>query len=255
MYGINARTAEYRKHPDGHTVILKGAGPHAPDDPDFLPQHRSAAYYHLAKNFFGLGEHVPMTVAIKHPATGETLSVMKKVPNATHIGEDSDRSTKALNKLAENGQLEKLGLMNAVLGNYDRDNTGNFLFTDEHPHMHLIDHDYTFGDVNDVPAYFHRHLSQKHPGVDMMDSSGWQLNMNSEPFQQHLHPEATRWAMSLSPDKFAQELVKAGVPDYYREKAIDRLVNLQTRIQNNGGKIKHAEWLKFLGEDPLVRPA
>jgi hypothetical protein len=257
LYGINARTAEYRKHPDGHTVILKDGGPHSPDDPDFLPQHRSAAYYSLAKNFFGLGEHVPPTAVIKHPATGDVMSAMKKVPNATHMGEDKERSTKALHKLGESGQLEKLGLMNAILGNYDRDNIGNFLFTEQHPHLHLIDHDYTFGEFNDVPAYFHRYLSLKHPDKNLFDPRRWQwqLDMAAEPFQEHLHPEATRWAMSLDPDKFAQELVKAGVPDYYRQKALDRLVNLQTRIHNNGGKIKHAEWLKFLGEDPLVRPA
>jgi hypothetical protein len=249
--GVNARTAEYRKHPDGHTVIFKG---HDQPEDDFPSQHRSAAYYAVAKNFFGLGEHVPPTAVVRHPATGQMLSAMKKVPNAYHIGENGSAAQKILKKLGDSGQLEKLALMNNILGNFDRNNLGNFLFTDQQPHLHLIDHDFTFTNTPDVPAYFHNYLSMKHPDEPLM-SPTFDPNFGAKGFQDHLHPEATRWAMALNPEKFATELHKAGVPEEYRQQAIDRLVNLQTRIHNNGGKIKHAEWLKFLGEDPLVRPA
>jgi hypothetical protein len=51
---------------------------------------REVLYHNLAHQFFGLGKYVPTTALVKHPHTGDLMSVQEGIPDAKHNDVDWD---------------------------------------------------------------------------------------------------------------------------------------------------------------------
>jgi hypothetical protein len=187
---------------------------------EFTSAHREAAFYRLAKDFFGLGHHVPVTAAFKHPMTGEPHSVSKQVKGGEHH-EGSGEHDGILTHLGETGTLDKLALMDMVLNSNDRHRMNYMLTPSQAPFIHLIDNGLSFAPpgedfVTDVPHYW---LQYNH---DMHGEDEW----HHEP----LHPEAAEWVKKLDPAKLDEHMEKLGVPGAPRKEAVRRLTSVRNRV-------------------------
>lgn len=177
--------------------------------------YREAAFHHLAKNFFKLGQHVPVTAAFHHPVTGEAYSAMKLVPGAEHYEPNSAEHNATLATLRHTGQLDKMALMDMILDHGDR-HFGNFVLTPgEAPYLHLIDNGLSMSGHGDVPEF---------PGYwrTKDDPTDWA--------EQSLHPEAVAWAQKLNPEKLGRMMERLGVPEQQRGESVRRLQALKDRI-------------------------
>jgi len=227
--GINRKWSAWRHSPVGIPVYHKAADPE--------DSHHEVAYHNIARDFFGLGHYVPYTAAFKHPHTGEVQSVQQAVPGATHIRAEVQRhgidgtvwgfgpphAAATLQRLGDAGELDKLAVMNHVLGNDDR-HPGNYVFSRQGPGLHLIDHGLAFEDGRfpQPPDYLDQYVHLTNSGQPGMETA-------------EAHPEAVKWALSLDPDQLAAHLQRNGVKDYESAAALDRLVRLQGRLRDLQG--------------------
>ena len=160
-----ANSVHFTSHPTHGDVLFKKT-----DNPEVVDgAHKEVAYHNLARDVFGLGHYVPLTAAGSHPVHGDFV-VQKKVK-----GESFDASNPmhraAIKQLGDSGELDKLHIMNHIMGNGDR-HSGNFLMTpgEKHP-IQLIDHDQAFDSTNlnskYPPGYSERYneVSKQRPGV------------------------------------------------------------------------------------------
>jgi hypothetical protein len=176
--------------------------------------HREVLYHLLAKNFFGLGEHVPVTAAFKHPTTGHDHSVMEKVPFAEHFnpkassGANKDRLLRA----GDSGQLDKLAIMDSVLMSTDR-NRLNYLVSPKEPGIHLIDNALMF---NPKEQYIPQYLLDYH--AIRGDSVG----------DAPMHPHAQQWLIGLDPFVLERQMQKAKVHPALIQESVKRLLSLQS---------------------------
>ena len=214
MKGISAQhhRTGWRKSKAGHISYTKPSAPMEdmmglpPELKEYSSAHREAAFHNLARDFFGLGQHVPTTATFHDPIEGEPYSSQKMVQGAEHM---EDKHKPMLNMLNHTGQLDKLMLMDMILGNGDR-HRGNFVLTpNKAPYLHLIDNG----------------LAGVHPSApyqpDYLDKKG---------FAQPLHPEAAKWASKLNPQELHDMMGKMGIPDSWKSEAKRRLEALQKRI-------------------------
>lgn len=199
---------------------VSGLGRDALDkkDPTYIPTaKRSVIFHNLANTFFGLGKHVPTTAIFNHPSDGHEHSVMAIVPNAKHIKSHSpgDSSVRNLVQAGDNGDLDKLAIMDSVMGSSDR-NRFNYMLTDKNPNIHLIDNDLIFDHENDVglPSYLTDYHHVKGKNVDQLE----------------LHPEAAKWLVNLDPFQLKQQLDRSKVDPKYSEGSIKKLLAMQTSL-------------------------
>lgn len=178
--------------------------------------YREAAFHHLAKNFFKLGQHVPVTAAFHHPVDGKPYSAMKLVPGAEHYERYSAEHNASLATLDHTGQLDKMALMDMILDHGDR-HFGNFVLTPgQAPYLHLIDNGLSMSGQDEVPE-FPGYWKARHDG-----SENWQ--------EEPLHPEAVAWAQKLNPEKLGRMMEQLGVPAKQRSESVRRLQALKDRI-------------------------
>lgn len=211
----------WRKSRSGHTSYVKPAfGMNSiirPSELDgFSTAHREAAFHGLAKNFFGLGEHVPLTTAFNHPLSGEPYSAQKMVEDGEHHDRANMSHWSTLSSLRNTGQLDKLAMMDMILGSGDR-HDGNFMLTPKKaPYVHLIDNGLSLpnhpSDVPGTPGYWNKAAPAK----------GWA--------EEPLHPEAVAWAQKLNPTKLNALMESMGIPKRSREESVRRLNALRARI-------------------------
>jgi hypothetical protein len=227
----------WRRSHAGHLSYVKPA--FAMDDrirPDELEgystAHREAAFHMLAKHFFKLGDHVPATAAFHHPVSGQPYSAMKMVEGGEHYEPNDPGHNAAIAGLRHEGTLDKLALMDMILGNSDR-HFGNFMLTPgRHPTIHLIDNGLAFPSNSYDP-----------PRVPMY----WQTADVPESWtEQPLHPEAVAWAQKLRPEKLAKMTEELGLPKAAREEAVYRLQALRQRLARGGATKGSAFYAPFL---------
>lgn len=199
--GFGDATREWRRGPTG--IVITKADRNVGD---FPTARAEVAFYNAARDVFGLHKYLPVTAMMKHPVTGQETAVIEKLKGAYHEAPipGSDLHTH-LSDLHNRGELDKLGLMDYVLGNTDRTST-NAMMSPEG--LKLIDHGYGFSksqnpSSNLIPDY----LSALH---DMGAT-------------QKIHPDAARWIRGITPEKLAADLVKSGVPQERIEAALHRL--------------------------------
>jgi len=151
-----------------------------PDNGGVSTAQREALYHNLAHNVFGLGKYVPTTSVAEH--NGNHYSVMQMIPGAEHY-DGSPNHRAHFDKIKKNGDIQKLALMNVIMGNSDR-HGGNYMVSPEG--IHLIDHGLTFNykyngrEVYDSPSYF----EHAYPGKRTHDVS--------------LHPDVKKWLHGIS---------------------------------------------------------
>lgn len=196
---------QWRKGPQG-VVVLKAD----PGVQGFGGSHKEVAFYNAARDIFGLHKYLPTAAMMQHPTTGQNVAVIEKLKGAHHPDPyDPDFNTH-LAQLHSSGELDKLGLMDFVLGNTDR-NEMNFMMTPEG--LKLIDHEFAFNVHKPdevfkagrwMPAYLEHHHHQN----------------NATPV---IHPQAGRWIRNISPEQLAEGLKKSGVPAENITSALHRL--------------------------------
>lgn len=206
--GVNDHSTVWTSLPNGGMAIAKKADP-----------EKEVAYHNLARDFFGLGHYVPPT-ALHMAKDGNFYSVQKVVPHAQHAEWDENNYTKDphasyLADLDDKGELDKITLMDAILGNHDRFEH-NFVFggdDQKNPKLHLIDHGLAFS-YPETPE--HR--------TNWSGMAAESLNMYPE---KPLHPEAVKWLASLNPSKLHSELDKYGIAPHAGPEAAHRLKSIQ----------------------------
>jgi ribosomal protein L17 len=187
--GDNALSG-FGKNAKGKNVVVKG---HMEPDIFDIGSHynhsenggissaqREAMYHNMAHNVFGLGQYVPTTAVAKH---GDShYSVMEKIPNAGHY-EGSASHKRIMDKAKKSGDIQKLAIMNVILGNSDR-HGGNYMISPKG--LHMIDHGLTFNYGNNGRSIYEQPAYIKHayPNKDNVDIP--------------LHPEVKKWLKNIN---------------------------------------------------------
>lgn len=174
---------------------------------------REVLFKNLADEYFDLGDFVPQTASFTHPESKKSYSAMEMVPEAEHFTKTA-RPIKFLKQLGHSGHLDKLAVMDSVLGNSDRASHLNYMFSSNAPHMHLIDNASVFN-FNDLrfPGYMH----------DVGHSDPLFL-------EQHMHPEAVKWALDLDPFQLKHLMDQHEVPEEHSSESIKRLLSIQSAL-------------------------
>jgi hypothetical protein len=200
----------------------------------FNSAHREAAYDKVARNFFGLGDFVPKTTAFRHPTHNTAHSAMEFMPGATHPSETSN--SPIMKSYALSGDLHKLGLMNAILGNHDR-HLGNFL-VDKDKKLKMIDHGLTFDYYkvggHSVPRYIH-FINQQYPHLSLINE------------------DVQSWLSGLNEDKMNQVLDSAHVPDKLKQVSLRRLKKAKELVLS-GSMIHIDDVIRNLTDIKLTAP-
>lgn len=208
----------------------------------FLAQHqlqfttpqREVLFHNMARDYFGLGHHVPTTATFLHPDTKEPMSVQKKVVGGFHFKDGGDESIDLMNKLHRDGTLDQLGLMDLTMGMSDRHH-GNYMLTRNVPHIQLIDNELTLNYDTKPEAY----LWDKHHEADpasLKPSHMWTKKGKPEftdPSSRELHPKAESWFLKHDPRKFGEQLLSHGVPAAIAKVGVFRLMAMQAKITEN----------------------
>ncbi len=150
---------------------------------------REALYHNMAHNVFGMGKYVPATAVAEHK--GSHYSVMEKIPKAEHY-DKSPKHDAILSKMKSNGDIQKLAIMNVILGNSDR-HGGNYMISPKG--MHLIDHGLTFNYHDNFRDIYKRPQYLEHAYGSSRDSMAMDL-----------HPETAKWLKGLDTVKIEKYL-------------------------------------------------
>lgn len=186
---------------------------------------REVVFHNLAKKYFGLGDHVPTTALFKHPDTNHEHSVMEMIPGAEHVQSKSPshESRDRLVHSGDIGQLDKMAIMDTVMGNGDR-NKINYMTSANHPGVHLIDNALIFQyDDKYVPSYLTDYHQMKGEKMD----------------EAHMHPDALRWLVDLDPFKLSKEMEGQGVHPKVINNAVTRLISMQSNAVMGNTKKNH----------------
>lgn len=231
-----AREPRHASHGKGQWVKVGGGALAYAKESDGV--RHEALYHDLAHEVFGLGAHVPLTAIFRHPKTGTVMSVQKAVVGARHpaytinraIGKQIPMGDEAdvLRRLGDSGQLDKLAIMDAVMGMNDR-HSANYVFTPRKgAELHLIDNENIFRpfqqDGFGRDDYF--------AGVpDYITHYGHLNNMKAA--QLPIHPAAVSWTMGLDPGKLERAMHERGVRESRIIETMKRLARLQAVFKMN----------------------
>jgi hypothetical protein len=140
------------KNDSGQEVVIKEPDTTGPEAAESA--RKATAYYHAAKNVFGLGDHVPVTAYFNHPAypqgeTGATLFQAREATSGASAAHGVGYQN-ALKAARENGTDFKLMLMDKILGIPSR-NLGNTVV--HHGKIKHIDNDEAFDSYENQSSY------------------------------------------------------------------------------------------------------
>lgn len=223
--GINEAKSAFRKNAStGMISWVKGCdtepfSSRGSGERKFSQAEREAAFYNLAKGYFGMGHYVPPTSVVKHPVTGELHSVQAALPNADHYSSSNPEHTTTLMNHGMTGEIDKLGAMDYILGQSDR-HDGNYMMSENSPNLHLIDNGYAFA------------ARPTHAGWRPGYLSEYNLLRNTN--MRRFHPEAGRWLLGLDPNSLEQEMHKLSIPESYRKESVRRLAHMQSALRGAG---------------------
>lgn len=219
----------WQKNAKGKIVYVKPA-PSEYGGLEIGEPHMEATYHNLARDFFGMGKYLPKVAAVHHPGTGQAHAIIEHVPGEHFDHEDQEHQA-TLKAHAENGELDKMGLMNMIMGNYDR-HWGNWLM-DRNKGIKLIDHNVMMpgdGFVDpDPPNYW-----------KAMHELGGTAH---DPHMTALHPAAVDWAQKLDPKELTAQLQRHGVPRDDIHHAEQKLKALQRLLTKNPSVAKMTAYM------------
>lgn len=182
--------------------------------------HREVLYHNMARDFFGLGEHVPATAMFEHPDNGEPVSVQQRVVGGSHFDHDNDEAGLALSTAHNQGKLDKMATMDMLMGNNDR-NPGNYMVSKKG--VHLID--------NGLSLDFRQPLNPHYMWEHHHDSDPFAKPAKSE--QREIHPAAHDWLVGLNADQYTQHLAAHGVPERIIKEGYMRFRTMQLKAMEH----------------------
>lgn len=235
--GINGITSGWKKNARGENVYVKFTGDHNMAHPEFPEAWAEASYYDSAKNFWGLGEHVPVSVAVTHPTTGTHFAVIKGIEGAEHLSWENKagrtvfsplHQTSLLNAQSE-GLLDKMHIMNLVNGNGDR-HSGNWMF-DKSGKIMLIDHGLSVPPPprNHGRLLFPSYIGSYEDAANNVGNTTGKWPSTRRP----VHPKAVDWVLGLDPAKLDALWQKHNMPERARHLGIGRLESIQQKLRED----------------------
>lgn len=206
---------------------------------------REAIFHNTARDFFGLGQHVPPTAVFDHPATGKRHSIQEMVGNAQHYNHKNPRHRQILKRLDASGDLDKLALMDGTMGVWDR-NKHNYVLSKDS--LHLIDNSSTFSQIQSPPDYWASNMAG--PNWEYAPSyPGVQEKLNAE-LRKPLHSSAVEWISHLDAKKLEDHLHRQGAAPRIIKERGRRIRALQGLVLATDGKpTRGAAWQATRGTD------
>lgn len=205
--------------PSGRTVFVKPnvRYGHLDGGDQFSMAQREAAFHSLARDYFGMGAHVPTTAAFHYPGKPDQhMSGQEFVPAAGHR-----HDTNVLAHLGHSGVLDKAAIMDTILANPDRHNY-NFLTSAVPPYLHLIDNGMAFSSRQRRP-FPPEYLAHYGAVLD-------RLPKEEQGRMAQLHPDAQSWLMAMDPQKLSERMHALGVPGPHVQESVRRLKEMQARV-------------------------
>lgn len=203
----------WNKGPKGQHVYVKE------DAFDEGDSTNEALFHNMAKGFFGLGKYVPNVAAASDPATGKKLAFIEHVEGHHLHGENNPHSEEAqhLLKLGDQGELDKMAVMDSVLQNGDRHQHNYMLGGPDG--MKLIDHGLLFrpGYYDSRPHYLEAYQ-----------------NMKTKLGQPHgdLSETTKQYIVGLDPMRMGQMMRDHGIAEPHITESIHRLTSMQSYVKN-----------------------
>ena len=212
--GLKSNKAEDSSHvrsmnSSGDRVLLR-RGYNSPQDKVFSSE-KAAAFHNLARDFFGLGDNVPMTSAYKNPADGHVHHATRAL-NGVISGMHPKYAAhydKAIKGLASSGLLHKLAIMDYVLGHSNR-HINNLVIDPKQQKPYLISNEKSFGEPN-LPDY-------------------WHIIPDSERI---IDQDTRDWASKLDPKSLIELTRHNGMPKKHAEAAAKRLDFVKNKVSSN----------------------
>jgi hypothetical protein len=214
--GAAQASSFWAKSPQGKHVYVKANAQNWMSegyaDGPWNTARREGVYHNMAHDFFGLGQYVPDVAVVANPKTGREHALISHVDGDVAEKVDDKALAGAFGKAGND--VQKMAVMNAIMGNRDR-HEGNWMAGKDG--IKLIDHN-LIGTTNESPMtptylYYGRgnHTSQ---------------SFGDEP----MTPETHTWVKSLKRDELRNQLMKYGMP----QDAIDYSVARLEYLQNHG---------------------
>ncbi len=192
---------------------------------------QEVTYHNLAHDFFGLGAHVPTTAVFDDPTTGERKSISACVVGAEHVRTSHlPHHRQILHALATTGDLDRLAVMDGVMGHDDRDGRTNYVFGGGS--LHLIDNG-AF-ERPELPHYW-----TSHHGPDGMGLP--------------LHPAAAEWVRGLDPQELQRQLESHGMSPEAVAGRVRSLEDLRAALDHKGPSLSRQEAWRAIRGDGLVK--
>ena len=201
------------KNDNGDRVLIKHPTEYIGDHD---PAVSSAAFYKIANDYFGMGDHVPVTNHFRHSsvnAEGRDLQAMQFVEGA-HTPYDAEWKN-TMKTSRESGSGHKLALMSMIMDSDNDRHYGNML--GKNGKIVLIDNDDSFrynGSTSAYPTYYH----------DFQDADG---EVEQGIGKDIMHIDAVKWLSELDPRALVKHILRAGINKEKIPEAVARLHRLQ----------------------------
>jgi hypothetical protein len=172
----------WSKLDNGKHVYVKGQANKGRDE-----VRNEGIYYSLARNFWGMGAHVPTVAVVRHPQTRQEHAIIEHLPGE-HVNDDNWTEEHA--KIPQH-QIEKASIMNYVMGNADRHERNYLLHPNEKDgtnNLVLIDHG-----LMGSPA-----------GIVDMYPPTYAIGRRDTP----LTPETKQWLQNLDPNELNSQMAR-----------------------------------------------
>ena len=216
---------------------------------NFNSSRREVMYHNMARDFFKMGNHVPLTAGFNHDNdewSGQKMisksaanhAHLKPTPEPDGLYDFEDKAHhKALLNAYKSGDIHKMAIMDNIMGHHDR-HTNNYLIG-KTGKIHLIDNgtsfDYVNFDPKDVPRFLENITNKNIRDMGLKDKK--------------LHPRAQKWLMGLKEEDALRAFSKNGYsPDHAAVKGfMARLSMLKHKVQSN----EYNNVATLLGENRL----
>lgn len=183
----------------GQRVIIRRG--HNSENDKLFSSEKAVAFHNLARDVFGLGDHVPSTAAYINPHDRHihhAVASLSKVISGIHP-KYAKHYDDAVQDMAGSGLLHKLAIMDYVLGHSNR-HLNNLVIDPTQNKPYLVSNEKTFDKPN-LPDY-------------------WSLVSSSNKIVDH----GTRdWLQDIDEKKLATNMRHNGMPKKHTEEAVARL--------------------------------
>lgn len=209
----------------GQNVVVKAPGQ---DPRSQLSARHATAYYQLARDFFNMKDHVPVTNYFSHGGTDNLHQAMEHVDGSTAL--EARGFDKVLDAHRQDGSLHRLALMDLITGHGDR-HYGNVMVGKDQKLKHIDNDDAFHHDLMAKPSYF----------SDIKGKDSITRGIGND----MLSGENVQWLASLDPRKMASMLAKMRISPQGIAKSVHALKTIQS---GGAGQTLNSMWEKVHGD-------